>query len=261
MTSESAPPTRTLLRGLRLLEALADMDEPTGVTELARHVELDKATVSRLLRTLVDAGYAAKDPKGRYRIASKILRLSDGFAPHRPFLDAAMPHLRRIRDQTNETTHLGQMENDQVVYVEKLDSMQSIRLTSAIGQTNPLHTTALGKAILAAKPLDERTKIVERLRLEVKQPNSIRDPSELLADLDRTSSRGYSIDDCENEENVTCIGAAIEVDGEVLGAVSVAGPSFRIKPDLETYSKIVVEAAHEIGVEEGKRPKNRRTKA
>lgn len=244
-------PTRTLLRGLATLEALADSQQPLGVTEIAQRVSLDKATVSRLLATLIDAGYVAQDSQdSRYRVASKVLRLSRGFGANQAMRDIAMPYLQNLRDHTDETVHLGQMQNTDVVYVEKLDTTRSVRLTSAVGQTNPLHSTGLGKAILAACDEDQRDKIVKTLKLDVKQPNTIRTHEELIADLEETRKRGYSIDDCENEENVTCVGAAIRRNSFVLGAVSIAGPSFRMQDNVDNYGRLVAATAEEISTAE-----------
>ena len=147
------------------MEALARGDEPgLGPSAIGQRVGLDKATVTRLLRTLVDAGYVTQDPTTRrYRLTGKILWLAHGVTARLDLRTVARPHLTALRDELGETVHLGVMEDLRVVYVDKLEAANSIQLVSAVGQTMPLHSTALGKAMLAALPDAERERTYARM--------------------------------------------------------------------------------------------------
>ena len=157
--------TRTLLRGLDVVEALADADAGAmGPSAIGDAVGLDKATVSRLLRTLVEAGWVRQDAVTRqYRLSGKILRLAASVRLHLDLRTVAAPHLRALREELGETVHLGVMEDLGVFYVDKLESPNSIQLVSRVGQVMPLHSTSLGKAILAALPEDEREAKIARM--------------------------------------------------------------------------------------------------
>jgi DNA-binding IclR family transcriptional regulator len=146
--------TRTLSRGLDVLEALARASEQgLGPSAIGQQVGLDKATVTRLLRTLVEAGYVTQDEATRrYRLTGKILWLAHRATVRLDLRTVARPHLTALRDELGETVHLGVMEDLGVVYVDKLEADNSIQLVSAVGQTMPLHSTSLGKAMLAALP-------------------------------------------------------------------------------------------------------------
>ena len=150
--------TRTLSRGLDVLEALARGNEHgLGPSAIGQRVGLDKATVTRLLRTLVEAGYVTQDETTRrYRLTGKILWLAHRVTVRLDLRSVARPHLTALRDELGETVHLGVMEDLRVVYVDKLEADNSIQLVSAVGQTMPLHSTSLGKAMLAALPDEER---------------------------------------------------------------------------------------------------------
>ena len=118
--------TRTLSRGLSILETLAAADElGLGPSAIAAAVALDKATVTRLLRTLIETGYATQDPESRrYRLTGKILRLAHGVARSLDLQRVARPHLKALRDRLGETVHLGVMEDLAVYYVDKLERRQ-----------------------------------------------------------------------------------------------------------------------------------------
>ncbi len=246
--------SRTLSRGLDVLETLARADGPgLGPSAVARQVGLDKATVTRLLRALVASGYVTQDePAQPYRLTGKILRLAHAVTLRLDLRSLVRPHLTALRDELGETVHLGIMEDLSVVYVDKLEAVNSIQLVSAIGQTMPLYSTALGKAILAALPEEEREGKYTRMNLVPRTDRTIHDLPALRAEIRRTQRRGYSIDDRENEPLGACVGAAIVgADGRPVGAISVAGPHFRVRDRFEDFGHRVSAVAAAIAGELG----------
>jgi DNA-binding IclR family transcriptional regulator len=246
--------TRTLSRGLDVLEALARGDEHgIGPTAIGQRVSLDKATVMRLLRTLVDAGYVTQDPATRYyRLTGRILWLAHLVTARLDLRSVARSYLTALRDELGETVHLGVMEDLGVVYVDKLEAVNSIQLVSAIGQTMPLHSTSLGKALLAALPDAEREGKYVRMDFLPRTDRTIRDLAAFRSEILRTQERGYSTDDRENEPFGACVGAAIVgADGRPVGAISVAGPYFRIHDRLEYFGGRVHAVAGAIARELG----------
>jgi DNA-binding IclR family transcriptional regulator len=246
--------TRTLSRGLDVLEALAAADEHgLGPSAISQQVGLDKATVTRLLGTLVGAGYVAQDDRTRrYRLTGKILWLAHCVTTRLDLRSVARPHLKALRDELGETVHLGVIEDLRVVYVDKLEGDNSIQLVSAVGQTMPLHSTSLGKAMLAALPQEEREGKYARMDLLPRTDRTICDLATLREEIRRTQRCGYATDDRENEPFGACVGAAIiGADGRPVGAISVAGPSFRIRDRFQHLGERVRATAEAIGRELG----------
>jgi DNA-binding IclR family transcriptional regulator len=246
--------TRTLSRGLDVLEALARGDEHgLGPSAIGQQVGLDKATATRLLRTLVEAGYTTQDEgTRRYRLTGKILWLAHCVTTRLDLRSVARPHLKALRDELRETVHLGVMEDLRVVYVDKLEGDNSIQLVSAIGQTMPLHSTSLGKAMLAALPDEEREGKYARMDFLPRTDRTIQDLVTFQEEIRRTQRRGYSTDDRENEPFGACVGAAIVgADGRPVGAISVAGPSFRIHDRFQYFGERVGAVAGAISRELG----------
>jgi DNA-binding IclR family transcriptional regulator len=249
--------TRTLSRGLDVLEALAATDEHgLGPSAIAEKVELDKATVTRLLRTLVETGYVAQDETSRrYRLTGKILRLAHGVRTHVDLQRITRPYLKRLGEDVGETVHLGVMDGLAVYYVDKLVSDNSIQLVSEVGQTMPLHTTALGKAILAALPEAEREALYARMDFAPRTARTIRSLPQFREEIALTQARGYAIDDRENEDFGACVAVAIlGADGRPVGAISVSGPDFRVRDHFDRFGQRVREAALGIARELGAVP-------
>lgn len=246
--------TRTLIRGLSILETLAAADElGLGPSAIAAAVDLDKATVTRLLRTLIETGYVTQDPASRrYRLTGKILRLAHGIARSLDLQRVARPHLKALRDRLRETVHLGVMEDLSVYYVDKLEADNSIQLVTAVGRTMPLHSTALGKALLAALPEEEREAKYRRMDFAPRTDRTISALDDFREEIRRTQARGYAIDDRENEPHGACVAAAIvSVGGRPVGAMSVSGPHFRVHEHLDEFGEQVRATAAQIAWELG----------
>ena len=243
------------------MEALARGDGyGLGPSAIGGRVGLDKATVIRLLRTLVEAGYVTQDEiTRRYRLSGRVLWLAHRVTVGLDLRSVARPHLTALRDELGETVHLGVMEDLRVVYVDKLDAENSIQLVSAVGQTMPLHSTSLGKAMLAALPDGERERIYARMDFLPRTDRTICDLPAFREEIRRTRGRGYSTDDRENEPFGACVGAAIVgADGRPAGAISIAGPHFRIHDRLEYFGgrvhAVAAAIARELGAEASEAP-------
>lgn len=221
-----------------MLEVLAHAS-PAGLgpSAIAQLVELDKATVTRLLRTLIEAGYVIQDEGSRrYRLTGKLLWLAHGVAARLDLRAIVHPHLTALRDELGETVHLGLLEDLRVVYVDKVEAANSIQLVSRVGQTMPLHSTALGKAMLAVLPEAERELTFARMDFGPRTDRTIRDVATFREEILLTQLRGYATDDRENEPDGSCVGAAIvRPDGRPAGAISISGPFFRVRDRFSEF--------------------------
>lgn len=245
--------TRTLLRGLTLLEMIADARDGATVTDLAAGTGLDKGTVSRLLGTLRDAGWANQSAEDRrYRLAGKALSLSHDYTNRVDLKALAMPLLSDLRDEWNETVHLGVIEGNEVVYVERLEPKATVQVVSIVGQRMPIASTAMGKAFLAALPAEEMERRAKEQELVRRTEHSITDRGDFVADLVRSDRRGYAIDREENDTEIICVGSAVtDVTGRPIATISVSGPSYRMRKQVAAVGKSCADAAASISASLG----------
>jgi DNA-binding IclR family transcriptional regulator len=248
----STTTTRTLARGLNLLELVARSTGGAPLSELAGIAELDKATALRLLGTLRELGWVRQEEVGRrFLLTGKMAHLSQIHGDGLSIQQLARRHLTRLRDAVNETVHLGVMRGEAVVYIDKLESSNSIRLVSTVGQEMPMLTTALGRAILSALSDGERTALVSALPLP-KRTSQTMNKKQLLDELAVSAERGYAIDHEENEIGVTCVGAPLlNSSGAPAAAISISGPTFRAAAQLDQLGRACRETAAAISRELG----------
>ncbi len=243
-----AAPIRAVAHSLNLVEALAASDQGRGVTELSGEFRLAKSTVYRLLQTLVSHRYVVQDPTtGRYHLGLKFLELGTLVSNRLPIRMIAQPHLQRLMEATNETVHLGLLEGNEVVYADKIECSQTIRMYSRVGRRSPLHCTALGKALLAFQP-EAVLRDVLRARLERRTPRTITTARALREELKQVREAGYASDNEEFEEGLRCLAAPVRDHTEtVIASVGIAGPAARVDPGkLPELVKLVREAAEAV---------------
>ena len=244
--------TASLDKALDVLDAVGNAPAGLSQAELATLLTLPRTTLYRLLGTLVARGLLRRDPLRRvYGLGMRCFEYARAAYAMPDLVAAAGAELRALRDMTGETVYLATRDAHEVVALERCESIHSQRSQSALGQRKPLHCTSQGKAILAALSPEERDALVRELTLTAVTPRSITDRRRLLAELRVTATRGYSVDDEEIVPGVRCCGAAIvDAAGQVRGAVSVAGPAFRLTMErIEWLGPEVADAARRIGAQ------------
>jgi DNA-binding IclR family transcriptional regulator len=246
---------QTVLKALDTLECLARADEPVTAHQVAREIGLSRTTAYRLLSTLATRGYVTGDKDGRYQLGLGLLRLSQTLLERLELPALAKPILRETCRLSNETVFLGIRDGTEALYIDKVESPQPVRLCSIAGTRNPLHTTSLGKAILAFLSDEERITLLESVNFMRRASNSITDRAALVEQLGVIRGRGYAIDDIENEDGVRCIGAPIFDHARcVVAGISIAGPAYRLSVDrLTQLAPVVMHAANAISTELGGR--------
>lgn len=212
-------------RVFELLELITDAGGEVTLSELASSTELPLPTIHRLLRTLVQLGYARQLPNRRYSLGPRLVRL--GEQANRQLGALALPELRRLVTQLGESANMATLDGDMVVYVAQAPSPHSMRMFTEVGRRANLHNTGVGKALMAALSDDAVRAIVSRTGMATPTSHSIGDVDTLLAELATIRERGYSIDDQEQEIGVRCY--AMAVPGNPMPtAISVSGPVSRV---------------------------------
>jgi len=223
-----------LHKTLDILENIRSQDsnaKPVGVklSDLARSVDMPKATVYRILSTLESRGFLDRSEDGGYRIARKLFDLQPRHPIEQILNRVAPPRMEELAKSCRETVNLGILDGGEVVVVNTVESPQTIRMTSKVGNRRCLHTTAIGKVLLAALAEKEMLRLIRLKGLPRQTSYTIVSRVTLIAELDRIREQGYAIDDQENELDGRCIGAPVlGPDGRVVAALSISGPVFRM---------------------------------
>ena len=229
---------QSLARGLKILNLLADAGHGLSVTELAETLGVDKASASRLVSTLAQYGYVERDPATRrFHLGPQVVGLSRSVLARLPLREAARPFLRQLMERTGECAHLAVPAQGKALYVDQVESPATLRVNAAVGTMNPLHCTALGKALLAFGGLPLPAV------LEAFTPRTITDPETLGRHLEEVRRLGYAVDDEEFDPGVRCIAAPVfDFEGRLAGSMGISGPSTRITPErLPALAAVVVE--------------------
>jgi len=219
---------RAIDRAFDVLEALAASDSPLGMSDIAEHTGLPRPTVHRVLHTLASSGYVYQLANHRYGLGTRMIwlakRAANGLGPSmRPLLAWAV-------EATRESASVAILDGDEARYIAHAASDQAVRVFQQVGNCASLHSTGVGKAILSAMPDDEVRAIIGRTTLVALTPNTITDPDQLFADIQRARERGYASDLAEHEAGVSCV--AEPVPGPLPLAVSISGPESRMTGDF-----------------------------
>ncbi|WP_022890291.1 IclR family transcriptional regulator [Agromyces italicus] len=235
---------KSVARVFDLLELIADAGGDVTLSELSTMAELPLPTIHRLLRTLVALGYARQLANRRYALGPRLVRL--GEVANRQFGQLAKPQLKELVDRLGETANLATLDGDQVIYVSQAPSPHAMRMFTEVGRRSHLHSTGVGKAILAQ--FDDATvrDIIARTGMPQATVHSIDSIDALLEDLALVRQRGYAIDDGEQEIGVRCYAMAVP-GTPVATAVSVSGPVARVDEDFAARAiPVLTEVVHEI---------------
>ena len=249
---------QAVVNAVRLLETFRD-EEEQGVTPLAKRLSLHKNNVFRLLATLEQLGYIEQCAENdRYRLGSRCLGLGQAFGRSRNLLRRARPVLEELVATCGESAHVAVLRDLQVVHVEGQRAERLVLTGSRVGLSLPAHCTALGKVLLAFSQLAVREafdrKIVAGGNLPKLTPATIDDPAKFFEHLRGVASRGWALDQEECEPGLCCAAAPIfDGDGELVAAVSVSGPSFRLTEErlLDAVVPLVVARGEQLSRELG----------
>jgi DNA-binding IclR family transcriptional regulator len=235
---------QVLDRALDIIEQLSQSPRPMGTTEISRSTGLSKSTVSRLLSTLQARDYVKRGrADGKYAIGPKLIALASCYIGSLELQTEARPYLSQLASDLNLTTHLGILDGNEVIYIEKLDRFPTKQLYSQIGYRVPAYCSSLGKCLLARYSGEELDHIMEGDGFRTYTPNTISGMEMLKEQLRKIREQGWAMDNQEYEKGHMCVGAPIyDYRGEIIAAVSASGTSAVITPD---YLPVVVETVKE----------------
>ncbi len=235
----------SLEKGLKILEAIVEQGEMT-VTAAAALMKINRASAHRFIATLRDLGYLRHSGRGGYEATFKLLELGMRQADKFEIRRLAKPVMRELAAEFDETVNLGILDNGQVVYLDKVESRELLRMDSGVGTSCSAHASALGKAMLAFLPEPELERQLAQLRAEAHTPHSITEPEKLKKELAKVRRQGYAVDNEELALGLYCLGAPIfDFNALPAYALSVSGPVKRMKA-MKNIAGSLMEKASEL---------------
>ena len=230
MISPKAAPkqVRVLQKTLDILETLKREPNGIGLADVSRTVAMPKATVYRILATLEIRGYLDRSTQGGYKISDKLFSLHRDISPDQNLLRVAPAIMEKLAAECRETVNLGTLDGGEVVVIATVESPQTVRMASKVGNRRCLHTTALGKMLLSCMPDAAIRRLVQLKGLPKLTSTSITTQTALMAEIHRIRKQGFAVDNQENELEGRCIAVQIPGIPGMNAALSISGPVFRM---------------------------------
>jgi DNA-binding IclR family transcriptional regulator len=247
MSQNDEPGIKSAGRSFRILETLIDAERCT-VSELTEQTPYTVSTVYEHLSTLRDLGYVLKEDDKTYRPSATLLRLGTRIRRTRVPERAVRSTVSNLAERTKQVVWFTIAEHSIAVNLYKSVGTEGIQTFGREGKEVHLHCSAAGKAMLAELPDDRVDAVIAERGLPAYTDNTITNPDELRAELDSVREQGFARCDCETVENVRAVGAAVAVDDDTVGAITVGGPRSRLQGDYyeSELPQLVVEHANEL---------------
>ena len=238
-------------KSMQLLDALVAGNGPMSLSDLASCTALPKTTAFRYLYTLRASGFVGYDERTeRYVIGPRVAVAQPLPDYAERIKEIAQPSMRRLQRQFNETVNLGIRDGSEIVYIDMIGSTRLPHAEAKIGSRDPLHCTALGKAILLTLGVSEVDRSVPR-RMVARTPHTITNRERFLDEIAQSATRKYALDMEENELGARCVAAAIcePVSGSAIAAISISGPSQLMSAEtLARMGRVLAQTASTIHI-------------
>ncbi|MFZ5753767.1 MAG: IclR family transcriptional regulator [Bacillota bacterium] len=232
-------------RALDILLLLQQEGREMGITQISSALGIYKSTVYRTLATLEKRGFVHQNPdNGKYWLGLKIYSLGMLVKEKLTIKNLAYPYAKALSDKFREVVHISVLDNSAEIYpkhiiIDKIETQQVLSVTPPVGSSAPCHSSSVGKCLLAFSPPGYLERFIGKELPKYTEKTIVGWP-QLLAELADIREKGYAIDDEELELGLTCVGAPIlGRNGEVIAALSLSGPTSRVKSDR--FGEIVTE--------------------
>ncbi len=219
---------KLVARTLDLVEVFATHQRPLFLSELAKIMDIPVSSCLGLVRTLLNRGYLYEVRKrGGYYPTRKLWLQAVKIDQGNPLLDIIHEHLVALQQQVNETIVLGKILNEQVMYLDVVESNQSIRYSVQIGETRPLHANSIARAILAKSTDEEVLQLLQKIQMEPYNEKTITSPEVFIANLQKIRKQGWGENIGDSVDDLAAIAMAFPFAGDWYG-ISIVGPMQRI---------------------------------
>lgn len=216
--------SQTVDRALSILPLLAE--GPADLGQVADRLGVHKSTALRLLRTLHEHGFVYRQSDQRYRLGARLFALAQQAVENLDVREIAHPHLVALNEKCGHTVHLAVHEENEVLYIDKVESRYPVRMYSRIGKPVAITVAAVAKLLLADLPEPERRALAEKLDYPRYTSRSTHDATAFLAELATVREQGWATDLGGHEESINCVAAPVHgADGRLVAAMSVSAPN------------------------------------
>lgn len=240
-------------RAVMILKCFSEKRQEIRLSEIADELDLNRSTAHGIISTLKYHGLIDQDEvTQKYRLGLFLMELGNIINNSLDIRNISTPIIEEVCNEIEETVHIGKLDNHEVVYIDKIESTQSMRIFTTVGARNPAYSTGVGKVMLAYLEEDELLKAFPE-NMEKFTEKTIIDKDELMAELEKIRAKGYSMDNEENIDGLTCVAAPIfDQFGIVKYGISVSGPTIRMTEEkISNTIKLVKKAAKQISKELG----------
>jgi IclR family KDG regulon transcriptional repressor len=254
-SAERGESASSIGRVFAILGAIGDTGQ-IGISELSQRLGMSKTTVHRVIQTLKALGYVTQEVETeRYRLTIRLFELGAKALESVDLVREADIDMRRIGEITREAVHLGAFDDDAIIYIHKIDADYGLRMQSRIGRRNPLHSTAIGKVLLAwMDPADAR-EVLSHIEFRRSTQKTLTCAQAVLSILPRVREQGYGEDNEEQEDGLQCIAVPVfDRFGRVIAGLSISFPTMRCGADTKQhYVTLLKEAGLAISTRLGYR--------
>jgi IclR family KDG regulon transcriptional repressor len=216
-----------------------------GPSELSQRLGMSKTTVHRFLQTLKSLGYVAQEgDTDRYRLTIRLFELGAKALENVDLVREADTEMRRIGQLTREAVHLGAFDEDAIIYIHKIDADYGLRMQSRIGRRNPLHSTAIGKVLLAYMPPEEAREVLSKVEFKKSTQKTLASAEAVLSILPRVRQQGFGEDNEEQEDGLLCIAVPVfDRFDRVIAGLSISFPTMRCGADTKAHYVALLQQA------------------
>lgn len=235
-TVSSGEETGTLGKAVQLLDLVARADSPLRFTDLLNLTGQPRGSLHRQLRHLLAEGLLDLSPDGCYQPGLRLLTFASRAWARNSIRLLAEPHMMALHDATGETVHFGVLRGSEIVYLDKLESRQAVRMHSLVGNASPVYCTGIGKAALSCLSDADLKERVANLTMHKFTPQTLVGTDALLVQVQEIRAQGHAFDLEEHQPGIRCVAAPIHVpEHGFIGGISVTAPAFRA--DMEQLLK------------------------
>ncbi|WP_082235401.1 IclR family transcriptional regulator [Halobacillus massiliensis] len=221
------PIIQSIDRALKILDLFDDRTRELSITDISKKMNLHKSTVHSLLKTLQSHRYIAQsEENGKYMLGLKLFERGNLVVSNLDLRSVARKHLENLSETTSLTVHLVILDGKEGVYIDKVEGSGVTVFYSRIGRRVPIHTSAVGKALVAFKSDEELKKLLKNYKFKKQTDNSIGSAKEFYEEINNIRERGFSIDNEENEAGIVCVSVPIkDYSGKTIAAISMSTPA------------------------------------
>jgi DNA-binding IclR family transcriptional regulator len=240
--------TGTLGKAVAVLEAIAVSDTPMRFRDLTNCIDQPRGTLHRQVSNLLEEGLLEINADQSYSLGFRFLKFAARAWSSNGFREIAEPHLKALHELTGETIHLGILKGAEVIYLDKVESRQAVRMHSQVGNSSPCYCTGVGKAGLSALPDAEILARLSDVNFNQFTSTTLISPQAIISEIEEIRASGNAFDREEHEPGIHCIAAPVFTeDRSVVGGLSVTAPCYRVPVDkLEAWAADVRNAAKAI---------------